>query len=85
MNQTTATANETIKVDGVTYVVIKRTTADMHEAEGRPNVAQMFRDTPNRVADIYAKRPKGHRHYYIVEWRNPYSGQPVYTAALSLR
>lgn len=60
---------DTVKIDNVTYNVIKARTADQMEAEGFPNVAKNMR-SHNVKLDLVLQRPKGQRLYWTIQWTN---------------
>jgi hypothetical protein len=51
-------AAETVKIEGVTYEVVKAETADSYEARGLMNLAAAMREN-GIVRDLFIRRPNG--------------------------
>lgn len=68
--------NQTITVKGITYEIVRQATADDMAANGLHGVAAMMRNN-GQHAHIWAKRPNGSKHYFIVKHTSGYVTAPV--------
>ena len=75
--------NETLKIDGITYNVVRVVTPESAESDGLVNLAQMMREH-GKTRQLFLQRPKGKVHYFVNEFKNPYNGRPCYGEVVSL-
>lgn len=62
-------ASETLTINGTTYNVVKSSTPEDEESEGRPRLAiHMIRNGIRRY--VYVQRPRGQRISEFVEFEN---------------
>lgn len=74
---------ETLRIEGITYEVVRAMTPETAAAQGYANIsAAMIQNGHTR--DLYLRRPKGRVHYFVVEYINRYSNQPIYGNVVSL-
>lgn len=71
---------KSLTIHGVEYRIIKRTTADLFDAQGQANTARMMRKN-SCVAVYILQRPAGKKYYSCSEFRK--DGMPVFTRAIA--
>lgn len=57
---------ETVKIDGIEYVVEIANSPEQHEADGRANVAKHMRDN-GHACQFYLRRPNGRRLFFAIQ------------------
>lgn len=70
---------QTVKIDSITYEVVKCGTPESYEAQNLPALAAHMREY-KQAKQLYLKRPNGKRHYFVIQATNG-----VYSTVSSLR
>ena len=75
---------EVVRISGIEYEVLGRTTVAEHEAQGRPHLAREMRKV-KIAAGLTIARPRGDQTFQVYEYENGGFGKPFAMTGVSAR